>query len=293
MNFHTFILKESGELFVFGSNNAGELGLGDNIIINKPTILMTLMTPLAQIESEFVRIPDSTDKTIRQIVCGSYRTFILKESGELFVFGSNYHGQLGLGDNIDRNVPTLLMTVSPKAQVESKIARIPDSIDPIIRQIVCGNNHTFILKESGELFAFGRNYEGQLGLGDYDNRNVPTLLMIDPTIQQVVCGWSHTFILRESGELFAFGYNYHGELGLGDNIDRNVPTLLMTLDNNIISINGVKTERLKWDPKKYFTLSGSKKGIIKNFLLVCYYYKKKYNINMVKNMRHFIISLLF
>ena len=92
--------------------------------------------------------------------------------------------------------------------------------------------------------------------------------------------------------MFAFGCNNDGQLGLGDNVNRNVPTLLM-VDNNIVSINGVKTEKAKWDPKKYYTLSDSKKEIIKNFLLVCHYYKKKYNINMVKYMRHFIISLLF
>ncbi len=172
----------------------------------------------------------------------NYHTFILKESGELFVFGHNNCGQLGLGDNNSRNKPTLLTSLMPLAQVESKIAKIPYSTDPTIRQIVCGRNHSFILKESGELFAFGGNDYGELGLGDNDNRNVPTLLMID---------------------------------------------------NNIVSINGVKTEKTKWDPKKYFTLSDSKKRIIKNFLLVCHYYKKKYNINMVRYMRHFIISLLF
>ena len=93
-----------------------------------------------------------TDKTIRKIICGSYHTLIFKESGELFAFGRNYHGQLGLGDNVNRNVPTLMMT------------------DKTIRKIVCSGYHTFIFKESGELFAFGYNYYGQLGLGDNDNR---------------------------------------------------------------------------------------------------------------------------
>ena len=86
--------------------------------------------------------------------------------------------------------------------------------------------HLF-LKESGELFAFGRNNYGQLGLGDNENRNVPTLVMQDKEIQQIVCGCYHSFILKESGELFAFGWNYYGQLGLGDNKDRNIPTLVM------------------------------------------------------------------
>ncbi len=152
---------------------------------------------------------------------------------------------------------TLMM---PKAQVDSEFARIPGSIDPIIRQIVCGARHTFILKESGELFTFGWNGRGQLGLGDYDDRNIPTLLItLTPKAQ----------------------------------VESEFARIPDSTDDNIVSINGVKAEKNKWDPKKYFTLSNSMKKIIKNFLLVCHYYKKKYNINMVKNMRHFIISLLF
>ena len=48
--------------------------------------------------------------------------------------------------------------------------------DKQIRQVVCGWDHSFILKESGELFAFGRNNYGQLGLGDNNHRNKPTLI---------------------------------------------------------------------------------------------------------------------
>ena len=89
--------------------------------------------------------------------------------------------------------------------------------DKEIRQIVCGYYHSFILKESGELFAFGRNISGQLGLGDNKDRNIPTLVMQDKKIKYIVCGAFSTFILKESGELFAFGYNYYGQLGLDDN----------------------------------------------------------------------------
>ena len=269
---HSFIIKESGELFAFGYNSYGQLGLGDNKERNTPTLLMQ-------------------DKEIRQIICGGYHSFILKESGELFAFGCNYYGQLGLGDNENRNIPTLLMQ------------------DQEIRQIVCGGYHSFILKESGELFAFGRNSSGQLGLGDMRDRNIPTLLMksgddIVPnlklpvrdkvksnTIRQIVCGVLHSFILKESGELFAFGNNTHDQLGLGDNNNKNTPTLLGTFEN-AVSINGVILQ-IKWNPDIYVTLTKTKKREIKDFLSVCHYYKLVYKINVVKYMRHMVISLLF
>ena len=180
--------------------------------------------------------------------------------------------------------------------------------DKTIRQIICGGYHSFILKESGKLFAFGYNEYEQLGLGDKRARNVPTLLMKtgndivpslnlpvrdkvkDNTIRRVICGGYYSFILKESNQLFIFGSNAYGQLGLADN-NRNTPTLLGTFDN-IVSINGVILH-IKWNPDIYATLSKTKKREIKDFLLVCHYYKQIYKINVVKYMRHVIISLLF
>ena len=122
-----------------------------------------------------------------------------------FTFGRGGYGQLGLGLYRDENEPTLLMR------------------DKDIQQIVCGGYHSFILKKSGELFAFG--HDQILGLGHNVDKNKPKLLMKNKTI---VCGGQHSFILKEFGELFAFGYHQHaGQLGLGDNKKRNISTLLM------------------------------------------------------------------
>ena len=291
--YHSFIIKESGELFAFGYNSHGQLGLGDNEDRNTPTLLMQ-------------------DKKIRQIVCERYCSFILKKSGKLFAFGYNIYGQLGLGDKRDRYIPTLLMKTGDDI-IPSLNLPVRDKVkDNTIRQIVCGGYHSLILKESGELFVFGYNVYGQLGLGDNKKRITPKLLMKtgddivpslnlpvrnkvkDNTIQHIVCGNDHTFILKESGELFAFGDNEYGQLGLGDNNNnnnRNTPTLLGTFDN-IVSINGIIV-KIKWNPDIYVTLSKTKKREIKDFLLVCHYYKLVYKINVVKYMRHMIISLLF
>ena len=115
--------------------------------------------------------------------------------------------------------------------------------------------------------------------------------MKDNTIRQIICGSNHSFILKESGELFAFGNNTVGQLGLGDNNNRNAPTLLGMFEN-IVSINGIIVQ-IKWNPDIYATLTKTKKREIKDFLLICHYYKQIYKINVVKYMRHMIISLLF
>ena len=178
-----------------------------------------------------------------------------------------------MDNNKDRNTPTLLKR------------------DKEIRQIVCRQYCTFILKESGELFAFGCNDDGQLGLGDYIKRSIPTLVIKDKGIRQIICGGHHTLILKISGELFAFGCNHSGQLGL--DYKKNILRLTLTMMNeNIVSINGTIIEKIKWNPNIYLTLSTIKKIKIKNFLLVCHYYKKIYGIYVVKYMRHAIINAL-
>ena len=48
-------------------------------------------------------------------------------------------------------------------------------------------NHN-ILYDGESVFAFGKNLSGQLGLGDYKERNKAELLMTDPEIKQIICG---------------------------------------------------------------------------------------------------------
>ena len=45
-----------------------------------------------------------------------------------------------------------------------------------LRNIDCGSVHTITLSEDGECFVWGDNFYGQLGVGDRQNRNKPTLI---------------------------------------------------------------------------------------------------------------------
>lgn len=64
-------------------------------------------------------------------------------------------------------------------------------------------------------------------------------------------------------------------------------------DENIISINGILIKKIKWNSDIYLTLSKTKRSEIKNFLLICHCYKLVHKINVVKYMKHMIISRLF
>ncbi len=71
--------------------------------------------------------------------------------GQVFVWGENSHGQLGLR----KDHPG-----SPSAQHVQSLSGIP------LAQISAGGDHSFVLSLSGVVFGWGKNSAGQLGLGD-------------------------------------------------------------------------------------------------------------------------------
>ena len=108
------------------------------------------------------------------------------QDGALFVWGSGGRGQLGTGDDADRLAPTL-------------VTGLPTPV----RQVAAGDFHTGIVTQAGDLLLCGYGQHGRLGLGDEDERTLPTLLRRD-----------------------GCGYGQHGRLGLGDEDERTMSTLL-------------------------------------------------------------------
>jgi hypothetical protein len=69
--------------------------------------------------------------------------------------------------------------------------------------------------------------------------------------------------------------------GLGDYENRNVPTLILIDD----------VVKIQWSNDIFLTLSENKRKEIMVFSLCCYEYKKI--VNIVLNMRQYILSLMF
>ena len=89
-----------------------------------------------------------------------------------------------------------------------------------IKQIICGEYHTFAICENNKIYCWGYNSYGQLGLGDNDNRNKPVEFKIkgnSSPIKQIICGGHHTFAICENNKIYCWGKNDYGQLGLEDN----------------------------------------------------------------------------
>mmetsp|Transcript_27280 Transcript_27280/g.37625 ORF Transcript_27280/g.37625 Transcript_27280/m.37625 type:complete len:828 (+) Transcript_27280:153-2636(+) len=181
---HTLLLVSPGKLFASGDNTYGQLGLGDN----------------ADRES-FEPVQSVFQKTFLAVACGEGHSVGVTTTGELLVWGSNTRGQLGIGsDSAAENVP--------------KLVSLPTS-DPV-QGTSAGAWHTVVWTGKGNVYACGDNSFGQLGIGNNLPKHgfVQVILPKGLKIREVAAGGHHNLLLTENGEIYAWGKNGQGQLGL-------------------------------------------------------------------------------
>jgi alpha-tubulin suppressor-like RCC1 family protein len=147
--FSSYFLDSQGRVWSCGMNFYGQLGLGDSGV-DKSRFIPTLIPTLSNI----VQIASN----------GGNHVLCLDNQGRVWAFGTNTFGELGLGDERDRDIPLALYLSN-------------------IIQIACGENYSMCLDSKGNVFVFGNNKFGQLGLSDYSNRTFPVL---NPNLKNVI-----------------------------------------------------------------------------------------------------------
>lgn len=169
-------------LYVFGANDDGQL--------NQPGLLTIVSKPTELI----MRNNRGVKEKILSVVCGGAFMVILTPSG-LFRYGKPIIPQL--------RPPTMIL--SPNWIKSKGIAKI-----------ACGDAHIMILTLTGEIYGYGENTHGQLGLHDHQIGLTLQKVHCTSIVKSIYCGFSHTMILTIDGDLYASGRNTNGELGLGD-----------------------------------------------------------------------------
>ena len=127
--------------------------------------------------------------------------------------------------------------------------------------------HTVCVTEDGRTFTFGRNENGQLGLGDCQNRDAPTLVkgLDGVRIVHVACGKTHTLFLSSGGEVWSVGSNKFGELGLGKTSSQPVdkPQKVSSFASKVVDISaGVEFSAAVTEDGRVFTFGHPEFGVL-------------------------------
>jgi alpha-tubulin suppressor-like RCC1 family protein len=192
--FHAGAIRSSGELFLWGVNNFGQLGNG--VTTSEFTIVYPPVTPITNF-TDWVSVSTSEQSTVA-----------LRDNGTLWSFGYNYYGQLGDGTTENRSSPV------------SVLGGFTDW-----ESVSSGGTHTVGIRSNGTLWSFGYNGDGQLGDGlSYTTKSSPVSVIGGFTDwSSVSCGSSHTLGVRDNGTLWGFGSNAFGFIGDGTVVSRSSP----------------------------------------------------------------------
>ena len=194
---HTLCVSADGTIFAWGGNANGELGVGDR----EKRVVPAPVTGLLR------------NKSVVQVSAGLSHTACLSADGLLFTWGGNCAGQLGVGDDENRIVPTLVPALKGTQVV----------------QVAAGTTHTLCVTANGLVLAFGFNGRGQLGVGDTAQRPTPIPVsgeLKNKAVLQVAAGSDHSACVTADGSVFSWGKNSNCQLGIGDTQDRAVPTVV-------------------------------------------------------------------
>jgi alpha-tubulin suppressor-like RCC1 family protein len=243
---HTMTINSKGRVFSWGWNNYGQCGqpmytsYKNNFAL--PEVYRDKKGNIQNIPNiNYLHSGRSLNidglGPVKSVTCGEDHSFLIDENGNVFAFGNNGKGQLGLGNIWEIEKPQLITSLKGKVKEihssgDLNLAVTNDNelyIWPFenykknyipmrmyldhkitIQTISCGKNFAVILSKQGVLYSFGKsNKYGELGLGDNKQRLSPetiySLADSGEKIVQVSCGFKHTIAKGSTGKVFTWG----------------------------------------------------------------------------------------
>ncbi len=187
---HTLLLTEDGDCYAFGSNREGQLG-----------------NPTAGAESNkpvLAAGPGAGTDAITVIAAGARHSVALTASGSILSWGCSLRGECGTGSIVPSlPTPTAVSALGPLKFVA----------------IAAGMNHTMCLSDTGDVYCWGSNDQGQLGDGTTTSSLTPKLIESlgagDDPVVKIAAGGRHSVALTGSGKAFSWGFGKFGQLGNG------------------------------------------------------------------------------
>ncbi|WKU05551.1 hypothetical protein [Micromonospora sp. HUAS LYJ1] len=188
---HSIAVDQNGVVYTWGDNAYGQLGTGD-----------TVQHDTAQA----VTLPGGVKAVA--VAGGQWHSIALTATGEVYAWGRNNSGQLGTGDAISHLTPV-------KATVPAGV---------VVTAIATHNAHNIAVDENGDLYLWGDNTYGQIGIGTTTVQRSPVKVTLPAgdRAQAVAAGAFHSLAMTTTGTAYGAGYNAYGQLGNASNTNSTV-----------------------------------------------------------------------
>ncbi|KAG5673979.1 hypothetical protein PVAND_003975 [Polypedilum vanderplanki] len=160
-------LNDKGEVFGFGNSEYNQILLNsDEQQINVP-IHLEYLTKMGKIVD---------------IAAGGCFSMVLNENGDVFVWG---YGLLGFGPKVD-------FCKFPKRIPPALFGRNSFNKENRVVSINCGLYQMAAINSDNDLFMWGRNKFGSLGLGHENDQYFPLKSLVGAKVKKILCGVDHS-----------------------------------------------------------------------------------------------------
>lgn len=198
---HACALGQEGEVWCWGANQEGQLGVGDLERHSTPVLLS---------------LPPA-----RAVAAGPDFSCVALQSGQVQCFGEGARGQLGPGATSASPRPVVLVDANQtpfEGAVTVSAGGVFGEAEP--------SAHACLIRGDGEAYCWGQNEFGQLGRGDTQSPGAPGRVMTSLAADGLLAldlGGFHSCARQRIGRLWCWGRNHDWQLGFADQQDRALP----------------------------------------------------------------------
>ncbi|CAA7041057.1 unnamed protein product [Microthlaspi erraticum] len=178
------------EVFCWGSGANYQLGTGNQDVQKLPG-----------------RVDSLHGCFIKLVSAAKFHSVAVSSHGEVYTWGFGRGGRLGHPEFDIHSGQAAVIT--PRQVISGLGSRR-------VKAVAAAKHHTVIATESGDVFTWGSNREGQLGYTSVDTQATPRkVTSLKAKIVAVSAANKHTAVVSECGEVFTWGCNKEGQLGYG------------------------------------------------------------------------------
>jgi alpha-tubulin suppressor-like RCC1 family protein len=149
------------------------------------------------------------------VAAGAYNGYALTD-GKVWAWGDDLEGQTGDGGN--RTIRELPVEVRDLSSVNS---------------VAGGANSVYALRDNGTVWAWGDDFEGELGSNVATSIGLPRLIGSLNSVNRIAAGAFAAYAIRDNGTVWAWGDNGFGQLGSGSS------SLIATSPEEAVHLAGV------------------------------------------------------